>query len=111
MRAAAALPSWYCSLEREGYYRRTDYIHEIGSVDVGSHLYGLMCCAGRSESHGREGGRGWRPGLAEGEGGAGSPLTFSMPASTLTDSKGQLNERVCPVLGFRDANCHCYFVG
>lgn len=51
---AAALPSWYCSLERESYYRRTDYIHEISSVDVGSHLYSLMCCAGRSERSGRE---------------------------------------------------------
>lgn len=78
----AALPSWYCSLERESYYRRTDYIHEISSVDVGSHLYGLMCCAGRSERPRRGGGgRGWQAGLAEGVGGAGSPLTFSMPAS------------------------------
>lgn len=83
--AAAALPSWYCSLERESYYRRTDYIHEMSSVNVGSHLYSLMCCAGRSERPVREeeGGRGWRAGLAEawagGVGEAGPALTFSMP--------------------------------
>lgn len=57
----AALPSWYCRLERESYYRRADYIHEISSVDVGSHLYSLMCCAGRSGRPGRE--EGGREGL------------------------------------------------
>lgn len=74
--AAASLPSWYHSLERESYYRRTDYIHEMSSVNVGSHLYGLMCCAGRSERPARdegerEGGRGRTGWLAGGEGGAG----------------------------------------
>lgn len=79
MRAAAAsLPSWYRSLERESYYRRTDYIHEISSVDVGSHLYSLMCCSGRSErpgreeEGGREGGAG-RPGWLRGWAGQGRP--------------------------------------
>lgn len=68
----AALPSWYGSLERETFYRRTNYIHEMSCGDMGSHLYGLMCCAGRSERPVTGGGAGW-------EGLPGMVLTFSVP--------------------------------
>lgn len=28
-------------------YRRTNYIHEMSCGEVGAHLYGRMCCAGK----------------------------------------------------------------
>lgn len=43
----AALPLWFGGLERDIYYRRTNYIHEMSCGEVGSHLYSRMCCAGR----------------------------------------------------------------
>ncbi|TKS89149.1 Plectin [Collichthys lucidus] len=41
----AAVPSWYCGLDREILYRRTNYIHEMSCGEVGPHLYSRMCCA------------------------------------------------------------------
>lgn len=77
----AAVPSWYGGLEREITYRRPNYIHEMSCVEVGSHLYSRMCCAGRSERSAAVsisvtgGGSGW-------EGLMVMMLFFSMPPPT-----------------------------
>ncbi|XP_026155355.1 plectin a isoform X15 [Mastacembelus armatus] len=43
MRAAGS--SWYGGSERDIFYRRINYIHEMSCGEVGPHLYSRMCCA------------------------------------------------------------------
>lgn len=86
----AAVPPWFGGLERDIYYRRTNYIHEMSCGEVGSHLYSRMCCAGRCARSAAVSisvrapvtgaGSGW-------EGLMGMLLTFSMPPPTQQYSK------------------------